>query len=86
VQGFVAGGHWLLPAIDGQPYLENSPLYYWAAAGLARLLSPWLLPLHDAARLATPLFMAVALAFAGGIGRELIGRRHGRSVVMILIG
>ncbi|MDC7716127.1 hypothetical protein PQU95_02670 [Vogesella sp. DC21W] len=86
VQSFVAGGHWLLPAIDGQPYLENSPLYYWVAAGLARLLSPWWLPLHDAARLATPLFMAVALAFAGGIGRELIGRRHGRSVVMILIG
>ncbi|MGL6046548.1 MAG: hypothetical protein ACRC02_08805, partial [Vogesella sp.] len=25
VQSFVAGGHWLLPAIDGQPYLENSP-------------------------------------------------------------
>jgi len=86
VQGFVAGGHWLLPTIDGQPYLENSPLYYWVASGLVRLLSPWLLPLHDAARLATPLFMALALAFAGGIGRELIGRRHGRSVVMILIG
>ena len=86
VQAFVSGGHWLLPGIDGQPYLENSPLYYWVAAGLARLLSPWLLPLHDAARLATPLFMALALAFAGGIGRELVGRRHGRSVVMILIG
>lgn len=86
VQGFVSGGHWLLPSVQGLPYLEHSPLYYWVAAVLVKLLSPWLLPLHDAARLATPLFMALALAFAGGIGRELLGRRHGRSVVLILIG
>ncbi|SCK21071.1 glycosyltransferase family 39 protein [Vogesella sp. LIG4] len=86
VQQFVAGGHWMLPTVAGQPYVEYAPLYYWLAAMLAKLLSPWLLPLHDAARLATPLFMGLALTFAGGIGRELIGRRHGRSVVLILIG
>jgi len=86
VQHFVAGGHWMLPSVAGQPYLEHAPLYYWVAAVLVKLLSPWLLPLHDAARLTTPLFMALALAFAGGLGRELVGRRHGRSVVLILIG
>ena len=86
VQSLLSGTPWWLPQIDGQPYLDSSPLYYWVAATFAQLLSPWLLPVHDAARLATPFFMAIALAFAGGIGRELIGRRHGRSVVLILIG
>lgn len=86
VQGMMAGNHWWLPAINGQPYLDSSPLYFWVASLFGRLLSPWLLPLHDAARLATPFFMALALLFAGGVGRELIGRRHGRSVVLILIG
>lgn len=86
VQHMLAGGPWWLPAIDGQAYLDSAPLYYWVATLFARLLSPWLLSLHDAARLATPLFMAIGLAFAGGVGRELIGGRHGRSVVLILIG
>ncbi|XLM22637.1 hypothetical protein MKD33_08365, partial [Chromobacterium piscinae] len=61
-------------------------LYYWLAAGCVKLFSPWLLPAHDAARLSTPLLMALALLLAGMAGRDLIGRRHGRSVVMILIG
>ncbi|MFD2449670.1 ArnT family glycosyltransferase [Vogesella fluminis] len=73
VQHMLAGGPWWLPAIDGQAYLDSAPLYYWVATLFARLLSPWLLSLHDAARLATPLFMAIGLAFAGGVGRELIG-------------
>lgn len=79
-------GHWLVPAIQGEPWLNTPPLYYWVASVFVRLLSPWLLPAHDAARLATPFFMAIALFCAGGAGRELIGRRHGRSVVLILIG
>ncbi|MBI3144774.1 MAG: hypothetical protein HYZ18_05800 [Pseudogulbenkiania sp.] len=86
IEDMLRHGHWLLPSIQGQPYLEAPPLYYWVAAGFARLLSPWALPLHDAARLATPFFMAIALLLAGMAGRELIGRRHGRSVVLILIG
>ncbi|AXK39825.1 ArnT family glycosyltransferase [Crenobacter cavernae] len=79
-------GNWLTPMVHGEAYLDAPPLYYWVAAALARAFSPWLLPLHDAARLATPLFMAIGLTFAGMTGRELIGRRHGRSVVLILIG
>jgi 4-amino-4-deoxy-L-arabinose transferase-like glycosyltransferase len=79
-------GNWLVPTIQGDPYLVSPPLYYWVGSVFVRLFSPWLLPAHDAARLATPLFMGIALWCAGGAGRELIGRRHGRSVVMILIG
>ncbi|MDF0605613.1 glycosyltransferase family 39 protein [Neisseriaceae bacterium TC5R-5] len=86
VQQMLDTGHLLLPNIQGVAYLEHPPLYYWVAALMARLFSPWLLPLHDAARLATPLFMSLALLLAGMSGRHLIGRRHGRSVVMVLIG
>ncbi|MEN3031821.1 hypothetical protein [Chromobacterium amazonense] len=86
VQGMLSSGNWLLPTLQGAPYLENPPLYYWLAAGCVKLFSPWLLPAHDAARLSTPLLMALALLLAGMAGRDLIGRRHGRSVVMILIG
>ena len=74
-----ARGDWLTPRIAGEPYLDTPPLYYWVAALFARALSPWLLPLHDAARLATPLFMSLTLLFVGMTARELIGRRHGRS-------
>lgn len=86
VQGMLHSGNWLLPTLQGMPYLDNPPLYYWVAAAMVKLFSPWLLPAHDAARLATPLFMSLALLLAGMAGRDLIGRRHGRSVVMILIG
>jgi 4-amino-4-deoxy-L-arabinose transferase-like glycosyltransferase len=79
-------GHWLVPAIQGEPWFGTPPLYCWVASLFVRLLSPWLLAAHDAARLATPFFMSIALFCAGGAGRELIGRRHGRSVVLILIG
>lgn len=86
VDGMVRSGNWLLPAIHGAPYLEWPPLYYWVAAALVKVFSPWLLPAHDAARLATPLFMALTLTLAGMTGRDLIGRRYGRSVVMLMIG
>ncbi|MBV8047273.1 MAG: hypothetical protein JO171_08980 [Paludibacterium sp.] len=79
-------GHWLVPTIQGTPWLDTPPLYYWVASVFVRFLSPWALPAHDAARLATPFFMAMALWCVGGAGRELIGRRHGRSAVLILIG
>ncbi|BEV70625.1 MULTISPECIES: glycosyltransferase family 39 protein [unclassified Paludibacterium] len=86
VQDMLAHGHWLVPTFQGEPWLSNPPLYYWVASFFVRLFSPWLLPAHDAARLATPLFMALALTCVGGAARELIGRRHGRSAVLILIG
>lgn len=79
-------GNWMYPAIQDQPHLSYPPLYYWVSAACVKVFSPWLLPMHDAARLATPFFMMLALSFAGGCGRELIGRRHGRSVVLIMIG
>lgn len=86
VQSMLETGNWSVPSIVGMPYLETPPLYHWLAASLVSLLSPWLLSAHDAARIATPLLMSLALWCVGLAGRDLIGRRHGRSAVMILIG
>ncbi|MDP2132751.1 MAG: hypothetical protein Q8J99_04005, partial [Sulfuritalea sp.] len=45
------GGDWLVPRIAGDPWLTSPPLYHWVAALSGKLLG-WLLPWHDAARLA----------------------------------
>jgi 4-amino-4-deoxy-L-arabinose transferase-like glycosyltransferase len=42
----------------GAPFMEKPPLYYWTAVLLCKLLGG-LLPLHDAARLASVLYMLV---------------------------
>ena len=85
VQSMLEDGHWLVPTIVNVPYLDSSPLYYWVAAGFAWLTSP-ILPLADGMRLATPFFMVFALWFVGLAGRDLLGRRYGRSVAMLLLG
>ncbi len=60
------GGDWLIPRIEGTQWLITSPLYYWIAAFCGRVFG-YLLPLHDAIRLATGLYGAsflTLLAFA----------------------
>jgi 4-amino-4-deoxy-L-arabinose transferase-like glycosyltransferase len=44
------------------------------------------LPLHDAARLATGWFVGIALLFLGLTGRELYGRGYGAAAVLAMIG
>ncbi|HEY9102911.1 hypothetical protein [Chitinimonas sp.] len=86
VRQLLDGGSLALPRVAGEPWLERAPLFYWVAAGFA-WLGQWLgLAIHDGARLASGAFMALALWGTGLSGRELIGRRHGRSAVLILIG
>lgn len=86
IVNMVEHGEVLAPSVHGHWYLQTPPLYIWVGTIFYRLFSPWALDGMDAARLATPFFMALALTFAGGAGRELLGRRNGRSVVLILIG
>ena len=78
-------GDWIVPMLAGEVYFDKPPLYPVTAALFARLFSAWL-PLHDGARLATGLFMSIALLFAALTGRRLYGPRHGRMTVLILIG
>lgn len=86
IAGFLSGADWTVPMLAGQHYLEHAPLYYWCAAGLGHLLG-WLgVSLHDAARLTTGIWMALAMWGVGLAGRELHGRRLGRVAVVALIG
>ena len=75
-----------VPTVLNQPYFSISPLYVWLAAGLRTLLSPQVMDVYAAARWATVSFTALGLLCCGLAGYRFLGRHHGRSVVLILIG
>lgn len=77
-------GHWLLPHLAGQAH-PDAPFYYWIAAGCVRLFS-WLLPAHDATRLASGLFTLLALQFILLAARELHGKDFAAAGPLILAG
>jgi 4-amino-4-deoxy-L-arabinose transferase-like glycosyltransferase len=79
------GIEWLRPAIAGAPYFDYPPLYYWVSAACAWLFSP-ILPLHDGARLASGLFMAITLYYLHKTANRLFDDRAGRIAVLLLIG
>ncbi|MEO1767222.1 ArnT family glycosyltransferase [Thiobacter aerophilum] len=85
VHHMLISGDWLVPAIAGETTFEHGPFYYWVAALLARLLAGWL-PLHDAARLASGLFVAASFLALGYAGRLLMGPGLGRPTVVVLLG
>lgn len=85
IQGLMLSDDWSLLTLAGAPYLEHAPLYYWCAAVLGRVLGWFGIPLHDAARLTTGLWMALAMWGVGLAGRELFGNRYGRVAVVALI-
>jgi 4-amino-4-deoxy-L-arabinose transferase-like glycosyltransferase len=77
-------GNWLVLQLAGQPY-PDAPLYYWAAAITTQFFS-WLLPAHDAARLASGVFTLLALEFILLAARELHGRSEAPAAPMLLAG
>ena len=85
VYSILEGGSWVVPHLAGEPFLEKPPLFYLTAAAFARAFS-WLLPLHDAARLVTGLWMALTFAFIGAAARELHGDGRGAIAVLLLLG
>ena len=84
VKSMLHNGNLLAPVVVGQTTLENPPLYYLSAAGLAKLLAP-ILPMHDAARLVTGLWMAITLLMVGMIGREMWGIGAGRQTTFVFL-
>ncbi len=78
------GGNWLMPHLAGQPY-PDAPFYYWIAAGFIKFFS-WLLPAHDAARLANAVFTLLALEFILLAARELHGKEFAAAAPLILAG
>lgn len=78
-------GRWWLPALAGQPLPALPPLYYWLAAACARLFGG-LLPLHDAARLATGLCIALFLAGIGHCAARLFDDSHRPQAMLLAVG
>lgn len=71
VSDMLQRGHWLAPYLADRPY-PDAPLYYWTAAVTGAVFS-WLLPLHDAIRLASGLWVALTLFLLYRAGREWHG-------------
>lgn len=70
IHAMLTRGSWLMPEIAGEPLHDFPPLYYWVGALLAKALGG-LLTVHDAARLASPLFTAAFLYWTGVAARRL---------------
>jgi 4-amino-4-deoxy-L-arabinose transferase-like glycosyltransferase len=78
-------GDWVVPTAAGQAYAATPPLYPMVAALSAKLFSG-LLPLHDGARLATGLFIGLAIYCLALTANQLFGARFGRLGALLLIG
>src|SRR5690606_37866414 len=60
VKSMLQGENLLTPIAVGQVKMETPPLYHWTATLTAKALSP-VLSTHDAARIATGLWMTITL-------------------------
>ncbi|HEX6736519.1 MAG TPA: hypothetical protein VF096_17085 [Azonexus sp.] len=77
-------GDWLTPNLAGRAFHEP-PLYYWSAA-LSGQLFGWLLPMHEALRLASGFWVALALLGLYYAGRELHGQDSAAASPLLLAG
>jgi len=78
-------GDWVVFSIAGEPILEKAPLFLWTAAAFAKLLGK-VIPLHDAARLASGLYVGLALGFLSLAAQTLMGERAVRMAVLLMLG
>ncbi|GAB7539528.1 ArnT family glycosyltransferase [Burkholderia sp. 3C] len=83
IQHMLDTGDLVVPTNAGQPFLEKPPIYDWTAAAFAWLFGRYL-PLHDAARLASALFAALAFGFTARAAR--IATRAPRWLDLRVIG
>jgi 4-amino-4-deoxy-L-arabinose transferase-like glycosyltransferase len=87
IKTILDAGNLLAPGAASNVEIANPPLYYLSAAAIAKLFSPLsILPLHDAARGATGLWMLITLLMIGMTGRELWGKGFGRQTTFVFIG
>jgi 4-amino-4-deoxy-L-arabinose transferase-like glycosyltransferase len=85
VYHLLQGGSWVVPTLAGETFVEHPPLFILTAAALARLFADFL-PLHDGARLASGVYMALAFGFIAAAGRELHGPNRGWVTTLLVIG
>ncbi|MEO6195476.1 MAG: glycosyltransferase family 39 protein [Thermoanaerobaculia bacterium] len=73
-------GDLIVPRLNGQPFLEKPPLYWWVQTAVLRhwgVTAP-------AARLPSALFSALTLLVTFALGRRLGGRRSGLLAAAVL--
>jgi len=85
VYQLLKNGDWVVPMLAGEPYLDKPPLIYMTAALTGTLFSP-VLPLHDGARLAAGLYMALAFLFIALTAKELYGSAKSWVAALMLLG
>ena len=85
VYSILTGDGGIVPMLAHEPFVETPPLLYLSAAATAWVFSP-LLPLHDAARLTTALYMALTFLFIAAAARELYGANRGWLAMLMLMG
>ncbi len=73
VREMLAGGHWLVPQLNGSPYADKPAPYFWAIAGIAALIGQGL----PAFLLFTFLSTLASVAGVYAVGRRLGGRALG---------
>src|SRR5262245_10760081 len=64
-------GEWIVPTLQGEPYLDKPPLFYWMVT-----LSYSVFGVHDwAARFVPALAVLASALITYGLGRRLVGER-----------
>jgi len=76
----LASGDWITPRVNGGPFFEKPPLYYWLAAISFKLfgVSPF------AARLPAALMAMLTIALTAAVGARVWGRRAGLLAGLVL--
>ena len=77
-------GDWLSPDLAGRAFHEP-PLYYWSAALTGKLFG-WLLPAHEAIRLASGVWVMLALVSLYYAAREIYGQESAAASPLLLAG
>ena len=85
IKNMLNSSQYLAPFSAGNPNIVDPPLFYLSAALLAKVLQP-ILPMHDAARITSGLWMLITLLMIGMVGRELWGKGIGRQTTFVFMG
>ncbi len=85
VYGMLQGTGWLVPQLAGETVLDSPPLFYWVCALFAKVWG-FVLPLHDAARLACVLFVGMTVGLTALAARAHYGSKAGLASFLLALG
>ena len=87
IKSMLETGDWLVPQLAGEVFTGYPPLYFWIGK-LTALALDWVLPTHDAARMASVVCGGVLFAALGACANVLLGVREGDGIgaTAVIIG